>query len=95
MSTAQERELDDSQDAAATADELLAAGATAEWRLLKQERRAEKRLANAIDELSRSEQRLRKAKERLEQSRAAVVAAETALGEAQARRATGPSVVSD
>ena len=70
--------------------ELLTAGATAELRLLKEERKAERRLSGALVTLRSDEARLRKIQERVERSREAVAAAEAKLREHQARRATGP-----
>ncbi len=69
---------------------LLAAGAEAEMHLLKSERKAEKRLAEAMAALASDEARLLRAQQRLERSRAAVAAAEAALREVQDRRAAGP-----
>ena len=74
---------------------LLAAGAEAELRLLRSERKAEKRLAEAVASLASDEARLLRAKQRLERSREAVAAAEATLREAQARRADGPVQVQD
>jgi hypothetical protein len=70
--------------------ELLTAGATAELRLLKDERKAERRLTDALATLRSDEARLRKIRERVERSREAVAAAEANLRELQTRRATGP-----
>ena len=70
--------------------ELLAAGTEAEQRLLRQERKAEKRLAEAMITLASDEARLVRAQQRLERSREAVAVAESLLREAQARRAAGP-----
>jgi hypothetical protein len=72
------------------AGKLLAAGAEAELQLLKTERKAEKRLTDAMAALAIDEARLLRAQQRLERSRAAVAAAEAALREVQARRAAGP-----
>ena len=71
--------------------ELLAAGTEAEQRLLIEERKAEKRLAEAMITLASDQARLLRARQRLERSREAVAAAETTLREAQARRAAGPT----
>lgn len=71
--------------------ELLTAGAEAEMRLLKDERKAEKRLTEAKATLASDEARLLRAQQRLERSRAAVAAAEATLREVQARRAAGPT----
>jgi hypothetical protein len=70
---------------------LLAAGADAELHLLRTERKAEKRLAEALASLANDEARLLRAQQRLEQSRAAVAAAEATLHEVQERRASGPT----
>jgi hypothetical protein len=70
--------------------ELLTTGIEAEQRLLREERKAEKRLAEAIESLANDEARLLRAQQRLERSRAAVAAAESSLREAQKRRAAGP-----
>ena len=70
---------------------LLAAGAGAELHLLRTERKAEKRLAEALASLANDEARLLRAQQRLEQSRAAVAAAEATLHEVQERRAAGPT----
>ena len=69
---------------------LLADGAEAELKLLKSERKAEKRLTEAMAALSIDEARLLRAQQRLQRSRAAVAAAEATLREVQARRAAGP-----
>ena len=81
----------DEGEVARRTEELLGAGAAAEMRLLRQERKAEKRLAEAVADLAEDEARLRRAEERLKRSREAVAVAEGALREAQARRATGPT----
>jgi hypothetical protein len=70
--------------------ELLAAGAMAELRLLKNERKAERRLAAALDTLADDKARLRKVQQRMERSREAVAAAKANLQDVQARRAAGP-----
>ena len=70
---------------------LLAAGADAELHLLRTERKAEKRLAEALASLANDEARLLRAQQRLEQSRAAVAVAEATLHEVQERRAAGPT----
>jgi hypothetical protein len=72
------------------AKELLAAGAEAERRLLKQERKAEKRLAQVRQTVAEDEARVLRAQRRLEESRAALAEAEDALRECQAHRAAGP-----
>ena len=77
--TANERVLD-----------LLHTGAEAELRLLKKERKAERRLAAAIETLSADERRLRRAQQRVSASKAAVADAESRLREAQTQRAAGP-----
>ena len=77
------------------AEKLLTAGAAAEQELLRSERKAEKRLADAMASLARDEARSRRAQERLERSRAAETAAREALREVQAQRADGPPWVQD
>ena len=69
---------------------LLTAGAEAELQLLKTERKAEKRLAEAKATHASDEARLLRAQQRLERSRESVAAAEVALREVQERRAAGP-----
>ena len=54
---------------------LLTAGAEAELRLLRSERKAEKRLAEAIASLVSDETRLHRAQQRLERSRESLAAA--------------------
>jgi putative cell wall-binding protein len=76
----------------ARAQELLDSGAAAELRLLKQERKAELHLAEALTALERNQQRLSRALQRVERSQALVSEAESALRECQARRAAGPYV---
>jgi len=76
-------------------DKLLIAGAEAELQLLRSERKAEKRLAEAMATLAGDEARLRRAQHRLERSREAVATAEATLREVQARRADGPPRVQD
>jgi hypothetical protein len=68
---------------------LLAAATEAELRLLRAERKAEKRLAEAMASFAADEARVLRAQQRLERSREAVTAAEATLREAQARRAAG------
>ena len=70
---------------------LLSAGAEAELQLLRTERKAEKRLAEAMASLASDEARLLRAQQRLERSREAVAAAEASLREVQERRAAGPT----
>jgi hypothetical protein len=70
---------------------LLSAGAEAELQLLKMERKAEKRLAEAKAMLASAEARLLRAQQRLESSHESVVAAEATLREVQERRAAGPT----
>jgi len=70
---------------------LLTAGAEAELQLLKTERKAEKRLAEAKATLASDEARLLRAQQRLERSHESVAAAEVALREVQERRAAGPT----
>jgi hypothetical protein len=74
---------------------LLTAGAEAELDLLRSERKAEKRLAEAMVSLASDEARLLRAQHRLERSRQSVAAAETTLREVQARRADGPTRIQD
>jgi hypothetical protein len=69
---------------------LLAAGAEAELKLLRTERKAEKRLADAKATLASEEERLLRAQQRLECSKESVAAAEAMLHEVQERRAAGP-----
>ena len=85
----------DDQDPRDRTLELLTAGAVAELRLLRKERKAERRLADALATLASDEVRLRKAQQRLERSRAAVAAAEATLREVQASRAAGPTRAQD
>lgn len=70
---------------------LLAAGAEAERQLLRAERKAEKRLAEAMATLADDEARLLRVQQRLERSRECVAAAEATLREVQERRAAGPN----
>jgi hypothetical protein len=74
---------------------LLAAGAAAELDLLKDERKAEKRLAEAMASLASDEARLLRAQHRLQRIRESVTAAKATLREAQARRADGPTPTQD
>ena len=85
----------DESTAADQAIELLAAGAEAELRLLKRERKAEHRLAQARETLAADEQRLERAKRRVAASAEAVADAEAKLREAQAARAAGPLPLHD
>lgn len=73
------------------AQELLAASAAAELRLIKQERKAEQNLAAARTFLERDQQRLARAVQRVERSRDAVFEAEAELRACQERRAAGPA----
>jgi hypothetical protein len=70
--------------------DLLHTGAQAELRLLKKERKAERRLAAAIATLTADERRLQRAQQRVSASKAAVADAEIRLREAQTQRAAGP-----
>ena len=70
---------------------ILSAGAEAELQLLRTERKAEKRLAEAMASLASDKARLLRAQQRLEHSREAVAAAEASLREVQERRAAGPT----
>ena len=72
-------------------ENLLAAGVEAELRLLKSERKAEKRLAEATARLASDEARLLRAQQRLERSHESLAEAEAILRDAQRRRALGPS----
>jgi hypothetical protein len=75
------------------AGELLNAAAHAERRLLRQERKAEKRLAEAREALREAESRLLRARERVEHCRETVAVAEEELQESQRRRASGPAAI--
>lgn len=75
--------------------ELLSAGTAAELRLLKQERRAEGRLAEALARLEVDQQRLARSAHRVERSRSAVDEAAAALQERQEQRAAGPTTGRD
>ena len=86
---------DQDLDTQILAERLLTAGAEAEQELLKSERKAEKRLADAMASLARDEARLRRAQERLERSRESAVAAAETLREVQDRRADGPRWAQD
>ena len=70
---------------------LLAAGTEAELELLRTERKAEKRLAEAIASLANNQARLLRAQQRLERSQELVAAAEESLRQIQERRASGPT----
>ena len=70
---------------------LIAAGVEAEQQLLRAERKAEKRLAQAKAILASDEARLVRAQLRLERSHESVAAAEATLREVQERRAAGPT----
>jgi hypothetical protein len=74
---------------------LLAAGTEVELRLLRAERKAEKKLAEAVASLAADEARVLRAQQRLERSRKAVAAAEATLREAQTRRASGSALAQD
>jgi hypothetical protein len=78
-------------DMQSQAAKLLTAGAEAELQLLRMERKAEKRLTEALATLASDETRVLRAQQRLERSRAAVAAAEATLHEVQERRAAGPT----
>ena len=69
---------------------LLSRGTEAELQLLRTERKAEKRLAEAMATLASDEARLLRAQQRLERSHESVAAAEATLREVQERRAAGP-----
>jgi len=70
---------------------LLAAGTEAELELLRAERKAEKRLAEAMAALASNEARLLRAQQRLQRSHELVAAAEESLRQVQERRASGPT----
>lgn len=74
----------------ASSQDLIRAGAEAELRLLRQERKAEVRLGAAVAVMEKDQARLQKAQERFERSRDSVDAAATTLREAQSKRAEGP-----
>jgi hypothetical protein len=78
------------QDPRHRMQELLAAGALAEIRLLKNERKAERHLAAALNTLEGDKARLRKVQQRMKRSRDSVAAARANLQDVQARRAAGP-----
>jgi hypothetical protein len=69
---------------------LLRVGSAAEERLLKRERKAEKRLVAARAARAADRARVHKAEQRLARSEANVIAAETALRQRQEDRALGP-----
>lgn len=74
---------------------LLSAGAAAELDLLRSERKAENRLAEALAAVASDEARLLRAQHRLQRSRESLALAEVTLREVQARRADGPTHVQD
>jgi outer membrane protein TolC len=71
-------------------DKLLRRGAEAELQILNRERKAEAKLRKAISEMKKVRAQLNKAQKRLDRSSDGVKAAEAALREAQAKRASGP-----
>ena len=77
-------------DAQILAEKLLTAGAAAEQELLRSERKAEKRLADAMASLARDEARSRRAQERLERSRGAGTPAPETLSEGEGDPAPRP-----
>jgi hypothetical protein len=87
--------IDQDLDTQILTEKLLTAGAKAELELLESERKAEKRLADAMAVLARDEARLRRAQERLERSRESVAAAVGTLRAVQAQRADGPTWAQD
>ena len=87
--------IDQDLDTQILTEKLLTAGAKAELELLESERKAEKRLADAMAVLARDEARLRRAQERLERSRESVAAAAATLLAVQAQRADGPTWTQD
>jgi hypothetical protein len=74
---------------------LLRAGSAAEERLLKRERKAEKRLVAAFAARAADRARVQKAEQRLARSEANVIAAETALRQRHEDRALGPDADQD
>ena len=82
-------------DPGKTAYDLLLAGAEAELRLLKKERKAERRLAEAMAALADEERRLQQAQLRVAASLTVVAEAEGRLREARAQRAAGPTIDQD
>jgi predicted nucleic acid-binding Zn-ribbon protein len=80
----------DEPDVKSRMAKLLAAGAEAELQLLRTERKAEKRLAQAKATLASDEERLLRAQQRLESSKESVATAEATLRDVQERRAAGP-----
>ena len=79
------------QDSATRMQGLLTNGARAELKLLKRERKAERRLAEALTTLAEDSARLRQTQERMERSLEAVSAAQAKLRDAQESRAKGPA----
>ena len=77
-------------DADDRSQELLQTGAAAEMRLLKLERKAERRLAAAREALAGDEAKLQRARQRVARGQEAVAAAEADLKACQTRRAAGP-----
>jgi hypothetical protein len=77
-------------DAHRRANELLRSGTEAELQLLKRERKAERRLAEARAALAADQTRVARANKRMEKSLAAVAEAEAALRACQQQRALGP-----
>jgi hypothetical protein len=61
--------------------------------LLRQERKAEKRLTAARSELLDAEARLQRVQTRVDECRQAVLAAEAELLQSQRRRASGPATI--
>ena len=81
----------DDSDVKSRAKKLLATGAEAELQLLRSERKAEKRLAQAKAILASDEARLLRAQQRRDRSHQTVAAAEATLRETQEQRAAGPT----
>jgi hypothetical protein len=75
----------------ALARKLLRAGAEAERQFLKDERKAERRLAAARAALEQDRRRLERAQQRVDRGLQAVAEAEAELRECQLRRAAGPA----
>lgn len=88
-------ESDESRGCGPSTADLLREAAGTEKGLLKQERKAERRLAKARETLADDEARLQKAQARAARTREAVAAAEEALREAQMLRAKGSARSAD
>ncbi len=77
------------------AQELLRASARTELEFLKDERKAERRLADAVAALAKQQHRLQRFQSRVEECQKAVTDAEAALLQSQSRRAAGPTPAQD